>query len=236
MKRVVTAAVLFLAWASPAVGQDTTAARPATQQDEAYKRRREALVKELQNAQKAVAEIRGERIKLQARIENVIAEALRQRANALLLTQEATALRELDSLLTMSQDNLLAQRDRFVAVGDAVRRRTGAVMIVLLRADSTQGQLLNTAKLTINGTPAETHTYSVAANNALAMGAVDQLYRANVLPTPHAVTLDVIVNNQTVTQTVNVTAGTDAVTYIQFVVRNGQVTSSTWTSRGTTPF
>lgn len=230
MKRLIMTGLMLLL-AAPAWAQE-----PQPREDEAYKKRREQLVKQLEQAQAAVAEIRGERIKLQARIENVIAEALRQRAAALMLTRETGALRQLDSLLTISQDNLLAQRDRFVSVGDAVRRRTGAVMIVLLRADSTQSQIINTAELSINQLPAETHTYSVMANNALAMGAVDQLYRANVLPTPHTLTLNVIVNNQPVTHTVTLTAATDAVTYVQFAVRNGQVTSTTWTSRGTTPF
>lgn len=230
MTRLLLAGALIAALAAPALAQQPTP------QDEAYRRRRQQLVQELLNAQKAVAEIRGERLRLQARIENVIAEALKARANALLLSRETTALKELDSLLTTSQDNLLSQRDRFSTIADAVKRRTGAVLIVLLRADSTQGQILSSAKLSINNVPTESRTYSLQANNALSLGAIDQLYRANVLPTPHTITLDALVNNQSVTQTVAVTAGTDAVTYVQFVVRGGQVTTQTWTSRGTTPF
>jgi hypothetical protein len=38
------------------------------------------------------------------------------------------------------------------------------------------------------------------------------------------------------TQTVNVAAAGESVTYVQFAVRNGQVVPTTWTSRGTTPF
>lgn len=232
MKQFVVAALLSMSLLLPAVaaGQQDT---PAQQ---AYKNRREQLVKELQNAQKAVAEIRGERVQLQTRIENVIAEALRQRAATLMLSNETKALNQLDSVLTLSQDNLLAQRDRFTLIGDAVRRRTGAVLVVLLRADSSQNQLIQSASLTVDGAQSEQRTYSVTANSALSMGAVDQLYRANVLPTTHTVSLSSIVNNQPIVQSITVSVPTESVTYVQFAIRNGQVVQTTWTSRGTTPF
>lgn len=232
MKQFVVAALLSMSLLLPAVaaGQEQT---PAQQ---AYKNRREQLVKELQNAQKAVAEIRGERVQLQTRIENVIAEALRQRAATLMLSNETKALNQLDSVLTLSQDNLLAQRDRFTLIGDAVRRRTGAVLVVLLRADSSQGQLIQSASLTVDNAQSGSRTYTVTANSALSMGAVDQLYRANVLPTTHTVSLSSIVNNQPIVQSITVSVPTESVTYVQFAIRNGQVVQTTWTSRGTTPF
>jgi hypothetical protein len=234
MKQFAVAALLTMSCLLPAVaaGQQPT----ETPAQQAYKNRREQLVKELQNAQKAVAEIRGERVQLQTRIENVIAEALRQRAATLMLSNETKALNQLDSVLTLSQDNLLAQRDRFTLIGDAVRRRTGAVLVVLLRADSTQNQLIQSASLSVDNAQTEQRTYSVTANSALSMGAVDQLFRANVLPTSHTVTLSTIVNNQPVTQTMTVSVPTESVTYVQFAVRNGQIIQTTWTSRGTTPF
>jgi hypothetical protein len=67
-------------------------------------------------------------------------------------------------------------------------------------------------------------------------GAVDQLYRSNVLPTSHTVVLQITVNGTPMTQTVNVSSAGETVTYVQFAVRNGQVVPTTWTSRGTTPF
>ena len=230
MKQFVVAALLTISALTPAVAAGQTPA------EQAYKNRREQLVKELQNAQKAVAEIRGERVQLQTRIENVIAEALRQRAATLMLSNETKALNQLDSVLTLSQDNLLAQRDRFTLIGDAVRRRTGAVLVVLLRADSSSNQLIQSASLTVDNAQSEQRTYSVTANNALSMGAVDQLYRANVLPTTHTVSLSSIVNNQPIVQSITVSVPTESVTYVQFAIRNGQVVQTTWTSRGTTPF
>ena len=231
MKRIAVTALFTMALLLPAA-----VAAQETAQQQAYKNRREQLVKELQNAQKAVAEIRGERVQLQTRIESVIAEALRNRAATLMLSNESRALNQLDSVLTLSQDNLLAQRDRFQLIGDAVRRRTGAVLVVLLRADSTQSQLIQTATLSVDNAQAESRTYSVTANSALSLGAVDQLYRSNVLPTTHTVMLSAIVNNQPVTQTVSVNVPTESVTYVQFAVRGGQIIQTTWSSRGTTPF
>ena len=67
---------------------------------------------------------------------------------------------------------------------------------------------------------------------ALAKGAVDEVYRAPVVPSDHAVSIQVTVNGQTVTGTANVPAASQSVTYVQFAVRNGQVTSTSWAGRG----
>lgn len=233
MKRMVLAALAAVLMLLPSLA----AAQEQTFQQQAYQQRRQALMRELEAAQKQLAESRGNRVELSARIESVIAQLLEQRAQQLLMSDETTALQQIDSILTASQDNLLAQRDRFAAIGDAARRRSGAVLVVLLRADSsTTTQLLQTASLTVDNVPTESRTYSVAANNALQIGAVDQMYRADVLPTSHTVTLQVSVEGQTLTQTVNVAAAEQSVTYVQFAVRNGQLVPTTWTSRGTTPF
>ena len=194
-------------------------------------------MRELEQTQSQLAETRQARVQLEARIDRVIAEMMERRAETLLLSNEANALQQLDAVLTTSQDNLLAQRDRFLALGDAVRRRSWAQLVVLLRADSSAtAQSLGSAELVVDGAAADSRTYSAAANNALQLGAVDQLYRADVLPTPHTVTLTAVVNGQPVTQTVNVTAQGQTVTYVQFAIRNGQLVPVTWTSRGTTPF
>jgi hypothetical protein len=205
--------------------------------DEAYERRRAELVRELEATQERLSELRGQRVQLQARIENVLAAELERRAQQLMMSSERDALMQLDAILTSSQDNLIAQRERFRALGDAVRRRTGAVMVVLLRADSAaQGQTVTDARLEVDGAVAGTRTYSPAANEALKLGAVDQLYRSDVLPTRHSVRLQVTVNGQPITQTIDVNTLGATVTYLQFAVRSGQLVPTTWTSRGTTPF
>ena len=225
------AAALTLALPTMARAQDTSP------QQQAYRSKREQLLKELEQSQAQLADIKNQRVQLSARIENVIAQMMQQRAQALLMSNEQNALQQLDAILTSSQDNLLAQRDRFLSVGDAVRHRAGAVLVVMLRADSSAGQqTLGAGSLSIDGGQAADRAYTVTSNGALALGAVDQLYRASVLPTSHAVQLQLTVNGQPLTQTVNVTAGTNQITYVQFAVRNGQLVPTTWTSQGTTPF
>jgi hypothetical protein len=224
------ALALFL----PAVAGAQGGRSPA---DEAYERRRAELVRELEATQERLSELRGQRVQLQARIENVLAAELERRAQQLMMSTERDALLQLDAILTSSQDNLIAQRERFRSLGDAVRRRTGAVLVVLLRADSAaQGQTVADARLEVDGAVAGTRSYSPTANEALKLGAVDQLYRSDVLPTRHSVRLQVTVNGQPVTQTIDVNTQGETVTYLQFAVRSGQLVPTTWTSRGTTPF
>ena len=231
MKRIAVALVALVAVAST-----RASAQDANQQ--AYQSKRQELVKELQQAQAQLADIRSQRVQLQARIENVIAQMMQQRAQALLMSNEMNALQQLDAMLTSSQDNLVEQRDRFTTIANAVRRRSGSVLVVLLRADSSAGpsQILGAAALQVDNAPVENRNYTVTSNGALRMGAVDQLYRGDVLPTSHTVSINVTVNGQPMTQTMNVSAAGETVTYVQFAVRNGQVVATTWTSRGTTPF
>lgn len=232
MKRMALGAAALVALALPAAAR----AQDPSAQTQAYKQRREQLMKELEETQKQLADIKGQRVQLQSRIEGVIAGMMQERAKALLMANEQGALQQLDAILTSSQDNLLSQRDRFLALGDAVRRKSGAVLVVLLRADSSQAQTLQTANLTVDNGSAATRTYSAAANSALGLGAIDQMYRANVLPTAHSVQMQIVVNGQTLTQTVSVNAASGQATYVQFAVRNGQLVQTTWTSQGTTPF
>jgi hypothetical protein len=206
-------------------------------QTQAYEQKRAELQRELEEAQARLAELRSQRVTLTARIENVIASLAQQRAQALLMSNEQTALQQLDAILTSAQDNLLAQRDRFASLGDVIRQRGGAVLVVLLRADSSgTPQTLNDAALTVDGAQVANRTYTVTSNNALQAGAVDPLYRANVLPTAHTIAVTTTVNGTPVTSSVQVTAPGASVTYVQFAIRNGQVVHTTWTSRGTTPF
>lgn len=204
--------------------------------DATYKAKREQLAKELAATEKALADAKGQRVQLQARVEALIAAAMAERAQALLLSNEQTALQQIDALLATSQDNLVAQRERFASLSDAVGARTGAMIVVLLRADSSQAQTVQSAVATVDSVSGETRTYSGKASNALGRGAVDQLYRAPVVPADHAVSVQISVDGRTLTGSTRVPAARQSVTYVQFVVRNGQVTSSTWTSRGTGPF
>ncbi len=201
----------------------------------AYRERREQLLRELEETQSQLADLRSQRVQLSARIENVIARLLEERAQALLMSEEHSALQRLDSLLTASQDNLLAQRERFLALGNAVRGRVGSVLVVLMRADTTSVQLQQ-ATLTVNGTAIEPREYTLAMNQYLRMGAVDQLFRSDVMPIQHTLVLSLMVDGQPRSETMTVEVPREMVTYVQFAMSNGQLMATTWTSRGTTPF
>jgi hypothetical protein len=111
------------------------------------------------------------------------------------------------------------------------------VLVVLLRADSSAtSQTLASATLTVDGAEVANRTYSATSNSALQAGAVDPLYRSNVLPTGHTIAITATVNGTPVTGSVQLTAPGASVTYVQFAIRNGQIVHTTWTSRGTTPF
>jgi TolA-binding protein len=214
---------------------DSMQADSAAQQ-QAYENRRGALVKELQSTQDKLSDLRSQRVRLEARIENVLAETMQRRTQQLLVSKEETALLQLDGVLANAQDNMVAQRDRMRALGDAVKRRAGAVLVITLRADSAGPESLGNATLSIDNVVASTRTYTQATQQALQTGAVDPLYRSEVLPSTHTVELMLMLGGKPITQGLNVNALTETVTYVQFTVRNGQLVPTTWTSRGTTPF
>jgi hypothetical protein len=233
MTRRILVTVALATLALPAVAP--RAARAQTS-DEAYKAKRQQLSRELEQTQKQLTEAKGQRAQLQARLESLIAQTMQERAQALLLSNEQTALQQLDALLSTSQTNLLAQRDRFATLTDAVNARSGATLVVLLRADSSNAQTIQSAVVTVDSVAGQPRTYTAKASGALARGAVDQVYRAPVVPTNHAVAIQVTVDGRTLTSSATVPATRQSVTYVQFAVRNGQVTSSTWTSQGTGQF
>jgi hypothetical protein len=122
-----------------------------------------------------------------------------------------------------------------VALGDAVRKRSGAVFVVLFRADSAPAGAVTGLELTIDNASAATRSYSPTSATALSQGAVDELYRSEMLPTIHTVQAQATMGGQPVTAALNVQATANAVTYVQFSVKDGKLTSSSWTSAGTAP-
>jgi len=89
--------------------------------EQIYEQHRAALLKELQTTQDSLGALRSARVRLEARIDNVLAQSTQSRANQLLLSGDLNALLQLDAVLAQAQDNMTAQRDRMVALGDAVR-------------------------------------------------------------------------------------------------------------------
>lgn len=235
---VVLAAALCGALFGPAplVAQQTPSRPDTGTVNEPYSVRRGQILSDIKANQRKLDELRVERLQLESRVEEVASKAAEQRANSLMMSRETYALKSLDSLLTVSEDNLLAQRDRFLSLGEAVRRRSGAELVVVFRADSsTQPQRIDSVHVEIDNGILAGRQYSDVASTALANGAVDELYRSNVLPASHAVTVVVQVNGAAQRQTIHVDAAAGAITYVQFAVRNGTVTQSTWANRDNAP-
>jgi hypothetical protein len=201
-----------------------------------YQARRQATLKQIATDEKALQELHAGRLQLESRIEAVAAKAAENRTNELMLSHQTTALRQLDSVLTSSQDNLLAQRDRFLSLGVMVRERASAQLIVVVRVDSGQQiDRMETLSLQIDSANTVSRHYTPAAVDALNAGAADEVYHSTVLPANHLVTVSASVNGQVQTQAVSVDVPAGAATYVQFAVRNGQLVQSTWTNRSSSP-
>jgi hypothetical protein len=229
--RPIAAALALVLWSGVALAQE-----PDTISEQAYQSKRAQLVQELRQAQDQLSALRDQRLQLESRIDNAVAQQMQRRTQQLLMSNEQNALVQLDASLAAAQENMLAQRDRMRALGDAVRRRSGAVLVVILRADTGQTFTLGPAELRVDNAVATSRSYTPVANGALQQGAVDQLYHGEVLPTPHVVQLQLTIGGQSVSQAVSVDAKGQATTYVQFTLRNGQLVPSTWAGQGTIPF
>ena len=225
--------VLLLVSVAGAARAQSTAPPADSINTQTYSERRKAILDDIKASQHKLDDLRVERLQLESRVEAVAGKVAEERVNTLLMSHETYALRQLDSLLTVSQDVLLAQRDRFLTLGDAVRRRAGAELIVTLRADSasTLTQRIDSVSVRIDDGAGAFRVYSLLANSALAAGAVDELYRSNVLPSPHTVSVTLGLNGGTQTQSVRVDAAAGASTYVQFSVRGGQLVQTTWSNK-----
>jgi hypothetical protein len=122
-----------------------------------------------------------------------------------------------------------------LALGDAVRKRSGAVLVVFFRADSAPANTVTEALIQVDNQAGGAHQYSPQGGLALQHGAVDELYRGEVLPTVHTVAITATYGGQPVSGALNVQTTASLVTYVQFSLKDGQMAASTWTSQGTTP-
>lgn len=241
--RLLVGALSVLTWGGGALAAqnpDTTSAGVDTTSmwgnQRVYEERRAQLVQQLNEAQSELSQLRSDRVRVEARVDNVYAKSLEQRARTLLMSPEQNALLQLDSMLASAQDRMQDQRDRMQSLGDAVRRRTGAVLVVLLGADSLPDGGLGSVKVVLDSAGTVERDYSQVAIEALQHGAVDEIYRGEVLPTSHDVWITAAIGGHEVERRASVEVAEGMVTYLQFSVRNGQIVPSTWTSRGTSPF
>ncbi len=196
-----------------------------------FEAQRTALQREVQDAEQRLAELRAERLRLQARVDNALVLAMQARARELMMSSEQEALRELDALLATAQSDMLAQRDRMLALGDAVRRRAGAVLVVLVAVDSAQFARLGGAEIMINDVTVARRSYGELSAEAFRFGAVDQAYRADVLPTVQRVRVRVMADGEPVEHVLDVPVAEQAITYVRFTARGPRLDSETWMTR-----
>jgi hypothetical protein len=203
---------------------------------QSFQAARQSEMKAIASTEKQLADLRAGRMQLESRVELVAAKAAEARANELLMSHQTTALRQLDSVLAVSQSALLSQRDRFLALGVMVRERASADLVVVVRVDSSADPLsLEGITLQVDSATAATRRYSPAALDALNAGAVDEVYHSTVLPAMHVVTIAATINGAAQSKAVSVDVPAGAATYVQFAVHNGQLVQSTWTNRSSSP-
>ena len=106
---------------------DSMKADSAAKQQQ-YEGQRGALVKELQDTQDKLSDLRSQRVRLEARIENVLAETMQKRTQQLLVSREETALLQLDGVLAnrAGQHGRAARSHARAGRRGAAARRSGA--------------------------------------------------------------------------------------------------------------
>jgi hypothetical protein len=199
----------------------------------AYRAQRAEALREMAQDEQRLTALRQQRLALESRLDSAAAHGSEARASTLLLSGDVAALRALDSLLSASEEALVADRDRFRALSDAVRRRAAGTLVVLIRADSgttPAGAVLDSVRVMVDSAPAAARGYSALANAALAAGAVNEVFRSNVLPGAHVVQVSTATRAGAVTQAAEVDVRTGVATYVQFAWRNGGWIETTWTT------
>lgn len=196
-------------------------ATPPTQQDAA---------KALKALQDQLALARRERLALEARLEKQLADEIAQRAKALAMGGEGGALQRLEQLLDSAQQRLLVQRDRIRLLKDASVQTRQAVLVVLVRADSLPAGEVAVV-LMLDGVQIKVATWRPEQARAVAAGAAEELYRAEIAPVGHTVLVQIAGKGFSTGETIAIPAAQGAVTYVEFVLRGGRLVASTWTNR-----
>ncbi|MBI3568644.1 MAG: hypothetical protein HY084_10655 [Gemmatimonadetes bacterium] len=196
---------------------------------------KEDAAKALRTLQDQIETMRKQRLELEAQAERTLSLEVGERAKRLAMGGEAGALQKLEFLLDSAQNRLIVQRDRIRLLKDvAATNQQTAVVVVLLRADVLPAGAL-TAALTVDGNPLSTVRLTPVRAKAVAAGAADELYRAEIAPTGHTLKLDFTGQGLTAGESITIPAAPNQVTYVEFVITARKMTATTWTNRAT-PF
>jgi hypothetical protein len=204
-----------------------------------YRAQRADATHAIAQDEQRLADLRRQRLALESRLDSATAGRSEARAHTLLMSGDVAALHSLDSLLSASQRALLADRDRFLALGSAVRQRDAGTLVVLIGADAAEGArgaaALDSVRVWVDSAPTGTRRYSTIADSALAAGGADQVYRSNLLPGTHVVAVSATVAGAPTAETATVSVTSSTVTYVQFTWRDGKWAESTWTNGALAP-
>lgn len=190
---------------------------------------RQDAAKSLKNLQDQLDIARKERLALEARLEKELADEMAARAKGLSMGSEVNALQRLEGLLDSAQARLLVQRDRIRLLKDESLTTDRAVLVVLVRADAfPAGDVA--AVLTLDGAVARTQTYKPDQARAIAAGAADELYRADISPADHKVLVQLTGKGLNANETISIPVAPKHVTYVEFALKGGKLVTATWTN------
>jgi hypothetical protein len=205
-----------------------------------YRAQHAEALRQLAQDEQRLADLRRQRLALESRLDSVTAGTTAARAHALLMSDDVTALHSLDSLLTAAEHALVADRDRFLALSDAVRHHAAGTLVVVVRADSGGAGAtgLDSLRVLVDSAPTAQRGYSTLSNSALAAGGTDEVYRGSILPGGHVVSALATFHApgggagaappMSASATADVRAG--VTTYVQFAWNGSKWTATTWTS------
>jgi hypothetical protein len=173
---------------------------------------------------------RRQRLALEAQVERQLASGIAERARTLAMSNEAAALQRLEALLDSAQARLLAQRDRIRVLRDAARLGDKAILVVLVRSDvAPDGEL--GASVLLDGAQAKMTAIPAERTRSMGSGTAEELYRGEVTPSTHRVTLAVTGRGLNLTESLSFPVNPREVRYVEFAIRSGRLVPTTWTAR-----
>lgn len=173
---------------------------------------------------------RRQRMALEATLERQLATGTVERARALAISNEANALQQLEALLDSAQARLVLQRDRIRLLKDAVNQTDKAYLVILFRADALPAGTVDVLAV-VDGESQKIFTLSGERVRTLAAGAAEEVFRSEVTPTAHRLSLSVAGRGLAVAAPFSVAAAPREVRYVEFSLKGGRLVATTWTAR-----
>lgn len=170
------------------------------------------------------------RLALEAAVERQLATTMVERARTLAMSNEATALQQLEALLDSAQGRLLVQRDRIRLLRDAATRTDKAILVILVRVENAPAGSFDVA-VTLNGENQPPVNIAGARARALAAGGAEEVYRAEVVPSEHRISVSLVGPGISATAPIAFPTALREIRYVEFSLKAGRLVPTTWTSR-----